>query len=179
VLLPGKSGSGKSTTALSSLDSELSFLSDDTCIVTCNPRPYVHSLYNTAKLINEEDIQKRLPYLAPTVSNPDRVDGEKAMMYVNKHFPKKMVRRFPIKAILVLRITGKHETNVVPTTPGTALKAIAPSTILQLPGAGQHVLQLISKLIREVPCYVIELGTDIPAIPAVIANLLRQIERSP
>ncbi len=175
VLLPGKSGSGKSTTALSTLNSELSFLSDDTCIVTCNPRPYAYSLYNTSKLINDEDIQRRLPYLALTVSNPDRVDGEKAMMYVNKHYPQKMLRRFPIKAILVPQITGKQETTVVPTTPGTALKAIAPSSILQLPGAGQRALQLISNLIRELPCYVIELGTDIPAVPAVIANLLKQI----
>ncbi len=171
VLLPGKSGSGKSTTALTCLNSALSYVSDDTCVVTGCPQPYAYSLYNTAKLVSEEDIA-RLPHLAATVINPNRIDGEKAMILVNRHYPEKIVKGFPIKAVLTLLVTGKPETKLRPATAGTALKALAPSTIMQLPGAGQKALRLISMLLRQVPCYVLELGTDLPRIPEVIADLL-------
>ncbi len=174
VLLPGKSGSGKSTTALSCVESELSFLTDDTCIVTSDPQPYAYSIYNTAKLLGEEDI-RRLPYLGRFVSNPDRVEGEKAMIFMHKHYPDKIVNSFPIKAILIPQITGKPETGIRKTTAGAALQALGPSTILQLPGSGRKALKLMSKLVRQIPCYVLELGTDIPKIHSTILNLLREI----
>jgi len=174
VLLPGKSGSGKSTTALTCLNSALSFISDDTCVVTCCPQPYAYSLYNTAKLVSEEDIA-RLPHLAAKVINPNRIDGEKAMILVNRHYPEKIVKGFPIKAVLTLRITGKPETKLQTATAGAALKALAPSTILQLPGAGQKALRSIAKLLKQVPCYVLELGIDQERIPGVILDLLSRL----
>ncbi|HEY9704007.1 MAG TPA: hypothetical protein V6C58_16275, partial [Allocoleopsis sp.] len=59
VLLVGKSGSGKSTSALSCLDSELYYLADDYCLI--NQELMIYSLYNTGKK-NADDIN-RLPFL--------------------------------------------------------------------------------------------------------------------
>ena len=168
VLMPGKSGSGKSTTSLACLNSDLLYVSDDTSLVTCDPVPYVHSLYNTAKI---EDFQ-RLPALSSLISNPERVEGEKGMLFVQKHFPKKIIKGFPLKAILVPRITGKPFTTIQPTSAGLALKALAPSTILQLPGAGMKALRIMSQLVKKVPCYSLELGTNMQEIPQVISEFL-------
>jgi len=60
-------------------------------------------------------------------------------------------------------------------TAGAALKALAPSTILQLPGAGQKALRSIAKLLKQVPCYVLELGIDQERIPGVILDLLSRL----
>lgn len=174
VLLAGKGGSGKSSTALACIDSPLVYASDDYCLLSMEPTPYVYSLYNTAKLKGQEDLE-RFPRLAPWVNNRDRLDSEKAMLFLNHHCPEKVVTGFPIKAVLVPQVTGKSDTHLRPTTAAMALKALAPSTMFQLAGSGKTAFQMMSSLVKQVPCYALELGTDVAQIPAVIANLLTSL----
>jgi hypothetical protein len=173
VLLAGKGGSGKSTTALACLQSELLYASDDYCLVTDNPSPYVYSLYNTAKLKGQRDFL-RFPHLSEKTSNTDRLQEEKAVIFLHQHYPEKLIAGFPIRAILVPTITEHKETQLQPTTSIHALKALAPSTMFQLPGAGQRRFQTIVRLIKSVPCFTLKLGSDIAAIPPVIARFLSQ-----
>jgi len=88
------------------------------------------------------------------------------------------VSGFPIKAVLIPRITGQSDTSVRPTTTGAALRALAPSTIFQLAGSGQTAFQTMSSLVKQVPCYSLELGTEMAQIPEVILSLLLSLERS-
>ncbi len=176
VLLVGKGGSGKSTTALACIDSELTYASDDYCLITNDPMPYVYSIYNTAKLKGIADLE-RFPHLANLISNSDRLDQEKAMIFLQKYYPSQVVKGFPLRAILISQITGKLETTLRKSSSMMALKAIAPSTMFQLSGTNQHTLQTISKLIKQLDCYVLELGTDIKQIPKVILKLLKSILR--
>jgi hypothetical protein len=68
-------------------------------------------------------------------------------------------------------------TGAVPISPVEALKALAPSTLFQLIGASQKDLRAMAELVRKVPCYRLELGTDLAAIPRAIEQLLlRQFE---
>ncbi|MEC4982475.1 MAG: hypothetical protein SAJ37_05470 [Oscillatoria sp. PMC 1068.18] len=172
VLLVGKGGSGKSSTALACLDSDLSYASDDYCLVRTTPEPYVYSLYNTGKLKGEADL-KRFPELIPQLENRDRLDEEKAMIFVHKYYPEKVISGFPIRAILIPQVTGKPDTKLLKATAGRALSALAPSTILQLPGATQTSLKTMAELVRKVPCYHLHLGTEIKQIPGAIAQLLK------
>lgn len=171
VLLAGKGGSGKSTTALACLGSELSYASDDYCLIATEHKPYVYSLYNTAKLRGIEDLQ-RFPQVAPHMTNVDRLETEKAMIFLNEHYPDKVIGGFPIKAILLPRVSKQTESNLKVATAGAALAALAPSTLFQLPGAGRMALQTMSKFVRQVPCYVLEVGSDLSQIPEVILRLL-------
>jgi hypothetical protein len=171
VLLAGKGGSGKSSTALACIDSPLLYASDDYCLVVNNPHPYVYSLYNTAKLKGQADLE-RFPKLAHLVDNVDRIGLEKAMLFLHQHHPDKISRGFPIKAVLVPQVTGKLDTHLRPTTAGTALRALAPSTIFQLAGSGQTAFRIMSNLVNQVPCYALELGTDMAQIPDTILRLL-------
>jgi len=168
VLLAGKSGSGKSTTSLLCLNSELSYVSDDTSLVAWNPEPYVFSLYNTAKLMS----LKLLPHLEACVTNREWGDGEKALIFLHEHFPQKLVRGFPLKGILLLNVSGQPRTVLREASPFAALKALAPSTIYQLAGSGQQELTKMSRLVRQVPCYHLELGTDLREIPDVIMKVV-------
>jgi hypothetical protein len=61
-----------------------------------------------------------------------------------------------------------------PASPAAGLAALAPSTIFQLPGAGKEAFQAMGQLVRQVPCYQLNLGTDIGEIPEVILELLAE-----
>jgi hypothetical protein len=172
VLLTGKGGSGKSTTALACLHSELVYVSDDYCLLAIDPVPYAYSIYNSAKL-NPDDIC-RVPYLRSAISNADRLDTQKALFFLQQHYPEKLVAGFPIRAILLPRVTGRLETTLTPASPMASLRALVPSTMRQLPGADKATLQIIEQFIEQVPSYHLELGTDLVQVPEVIFGLLSE-----
>lgn len=170
VLLVGKGGSGKSTTALACLNSELFYASDDYCLLAHHPTPTVFSIYSTGKK-NADDVG-RLPFLVSTISNPDRLGTEKAVYLLSESFPDKLLPSFPLRAILIPRLSGGRETALKPASPAAGLAALAPSTIFQLPGDRKEAFQTMGQLVRQVPCYQLNLGTDTWRIPEVILDLL-------
>ena len=174
VLLVGKGGSGKSSTALACLNSDLLYVSDDYSLIEPSPHPYVYSLYNTAKLKGVLDLD-RFPNLAPLVSNAQKLESEKALFFLQEHYPAKIVNGFPLKAVLMPKVTGKKDTKLVPASSSQGLKALAPSTIAQLPGITPNSFRIMSNVVKQLPCYVLEVGTDIPQIPQVISDLLEEL----
>ena len=174
VLIGGKGGSGKSTTALACLESNLSYVGDDYTLLGLDPGPVVHSLYNSAKLNN--DHAQRFPALLPKIANTDRLTEEKALLFVNEHYPAKVATRLPIQAILLPRVTGLVETRLKRVSVAMALASLAPSTIFQLPRAGNEAFKFLATFARQLPCFSLELGTDLSTIPSVIEGLLAQID---
>lgn len=174
VLIAGKGGSGKSTTTLACLDSELCYASDDYSLVSLTPEPTVYSLYNTAKL-TEHAIQA-FPQLARSCFNLERLATEKATLFVQESYPDKVISQFPLRAILIPQVTGRTETTYHPITPGKALLSLSISTLFQLPGANQAALELMSTLVRQTPCYSLNLGTQLNKIPGVISKILEALK---
>jgi len=174
VLIGGKGGSGKSTTALTCLESDLSYIGDDYTLLGLDSEPVVHSLYNSAKLNN--DHVQRFPALLPKLANTERLAEEKALLFVNEHYPWKVVDRLPVRAILVPRVTGLAETRLKRVSVAMTLAALAPSTIFQLPRAGNEAFKFLATFARQLPCFSLELGTDLSAIPPAIERLLTEID---
>ena len=174
VLIGGKGGSGKSTTALTCLESNLFYIGDDYTLLGFDSGPVVHSLYNSAKL-NSDHVQ-RFPALLPKVANPERLADEKALLFVNEHYPAKVANRLPVRAILLPRVTGLPETSYKRVSVAMTLAALAPSTIFQLPRAGGEAFQFLAKFARHLPCYSLEVGTNLSTIPPVIERLLAEID---
>jgi len=170
VLLAGRSGSGKSTTALACLASDLLFASDDYVCVATTAQPWVHSLYSTAKLVPGN--LSRFPELSGKLSNPDRLTTEKAMVNVHAHFPAKVLSGFPIRAILLPRVTGARDTQLKPATAADAVLALAPTTVAQLEGHSRETFAKIVALSGSVPSYWLDVGTDLTLIPAAIGDCL-------
>jgi hypothetical protein len=171
VLLAGKGGTGKSTTALACLEAGMLYAGDDYCLIKTDEVPFIYSVYSTAKLRGEMDIE-RFPGLAPFVSNKSRLEQDKALLFLYQHVPEKVCRGFPIKAILMPSLTADEGSRLRPATAGAALTALAPSTLMQLPGAGGAALKTMARLVHQVPGYVLELGTDTAQIAPVIQRLL-------
>jgi hypothetical protein len=174
VLLGGASGSGKSTSSLACLDSELSFAGDDYVAVDRDGRPpYVHSLYSSGKL--EAEHATRLPHLRPLldVGEAAVIDG-KAIVYPAALFPERMCSGFPLRAILIPKVTEEGP-RTSPITPAAALTALAPSTLLQVRPTKPTALADMGRLVQQVPCFALELGRDIGAIAGAISSLLETL----
>jgi hypothetical protein len=175
VLVVGKAGSGKSTVALSSLGSDLQYAGDDYVAVTTEPAPRVQSLYCSGKL-EPDHVHGLLPNLLPVLANAGRLETEKAVLYVHQHFPEQTTSGFPLSAVLVPRVrAGQRESAIVETSRAAAFSALAPSTMIQLHTADRAVFTAMSKLVERVPCYGLELGSDVTAIPVVIRDFLARL----
>lgn len=175
VLLVGKGGSGKSTSALISLDSELRYAGDDYTMVSLEPQPTVHSLYSSGKVHGEN--LARLPHLVPALSNAAHLATEKGVVFVDQYFPDRMIEGFPLRAIVMPTITRGAETRVRLASSSAALAALAPSTVFQLHTAGAEALRYMARLVRQVPAYVLELGADVSDVPPVLVELLEGLRR--
>jgi hypothetical protein len=175
VLVVGPAGSGKSTVALASLGSGLLYAGDDYVAVALDPSARVASLYNSAKL-DPAHVHDLLPHLLPLLANADELDREKAVMYVQQHFPGETTAGFPLRAVLVPTLrTEQREPRIVETSRAAAFAALAPSTVFQLHTAGGSELATMSGLIARLPCYALELGSDLSGIPGTISDLLSML----
>ena len=156
TLIAGASGSGKSTTALGALVHGLDYLADDHCAVSWNAaHPVAHALYSTGKLTARSlDL---LPELRPLVTNAERLDVEKAVILVARHFPEQVACQLPIASLLIPRVV-EGRPRFVRLGSGAALAALAPSTLLQLPAARAEALTRMARLVQCVPAYVFEVG---------------------
>jgi hypothetical protein len=172
VLLAGKGGSGKSTIALTCLNSNLAYVSDDYCLISNTNAPYAYSLYCSGK-VNAQDIG-RFPFLNSALTDRGDPDSGKALYFVSNYCPEKISHGFPIRAILIPQVTHFLETHLKKATPAVAFRAIAPSTIFQLPGAEDEIFRCLSHVVRQVPCYTLQVGTDLSRIPIVISEVLRR-----
>jgi len=178
VLLVGRGGSGKSTVALSSLGSELLYAGDDYVAATLDPSPRVESLYSSGKL-EPAHVHGLLPELLPLLANADRLAREKAVLYVHRHYPTEVTSGFPLRAILVPKVrSAQKESRIVEVSRASAFAALAPSTIFQLHTAGPDSLAMMSRLIKRVPSYGLEVGTDLGAIPETIVHFLSRLPAS-
>ncbi len=172
VLLVGKGGSGKSSSSLACLDAGLLYLGDDYSLISTEKTPEVFSLYCVAKL--KPDNLQRFTHLKQNIINDDGALDEKALLYLYDNYERQFTSNLPIKAILLPRITGLSASKFSKTTPAMALRELAPSTIFQLPGAGEQAFRTMANLVTKVQSYQLELGTNLSTIPEVITQLLTE-----
>jgi hypothetical protein len=169
VLISARGGSGKSTTALACLASGMAYAGDDYVVVGTEP-PHVANLYCTAKIAAPQLL--RFPWLRDMVVNAEALAQDKALVVLNGPYAEQIVEEFPLRAILIPTITGRRGTDVRRTSAASALAALAPTTLLFHPRGGEHELKTLGELVRAVPTYVLECGTEISEIPATISAVL-------
>jgi hypothetical protein len=176
LLLAGRGGSGKSTTALASLlDGDLFYVADDYCVVRAGAeRPTVHSLYCSAKL--DAKTLAAFPALSRKASLDEigRDPDGKVGFNLYRSFPRSFRKELPLCAILLPRVPkdkhGNRPNRFTPVGSGAAVRALAPSTLFQLPGAGANNFRMIAALANRLPCFQLELGGEI----ASVSQSLRQ-----
>lgn len=166
ILLPGRSGSGKSTTALAAAVHGLDFLADDLCLLDTTACT-AHAPYQWAKA--EADAIARLPSLASTI-----VDTEEGQSLVR---PPNLVRSATVVGIALPMISGQPSTTVAPATAAEAVFALGPSTLIEGNGAGAASLARLAQLARALPAVHLQLGTDLAEVASVVDGLVNRWTR--
>jgi len=170
ILLAGKGGAGKSTTALACMDAGLYYVSEDYCLIGHEPQPYVHSVYNSAKL--EPNTMLKFPHLEPFVANKNKQPHEKALIFQQDVCPQRIIDGFPIRAVFVPKRTDNHATVIEPCSKASALLALSASTMFQLSNCYQPTLRNLKQLLTSVPAYSLLLGTNLDLVTSSIIEFL-------
>jgi hypothetical protein len=170
VMVTGKGGTGKSTTALSCLKAGFFYLGDDYIVTRLKPEAVAYSLYNTAKL--NADHAENFSEFSRLISNPKASEGEKAVMFLYPEFGGQIIEAMPLKAVIVPCVTDRNESRVTKISFENVLRAASFTAMTQLPGAGIKTYEFFNQLSASLPCFNLELGRDLVHIPVMISDLL-------
>jgi hypothetical protein len=171
ILLVGKGASGKSTTALASLINGLDYIGDDYIAVSRDSDPMAFSIYNSVEVNN--DILDKIPGLGGCVDNPERLDTEKALIFLNRNFNRNIIRQLTIKAIVMPVITGEPVSHIYGISPIIAFAELASSTIFQMPGSGRAMLSGLKKVLDDTPVYAMKLGNNFSEITNTLCKFIK------
>ena len=174
VLLVGKSGSGKSTTALACLDAGFHFLSEDYVgLQRSAAGSFVgHSIYNSVFL--ETGHLARFPRLASHVQKGGPTD-EKSLVILSQVWPERLERTAPIRALLLPRVVDAPESVVRPASKSETILSLGPSSLIQIPSRGVSGFSILTELVERVPSYWLELGRDLESIPRCVEELVDSV----
>ncbi|MGH7523893.1 MAG: glycosyltransferase [Gemmatimonadales bacterium] len=175
LLITGKGGVGKSTTALACLASGMRYVGDDYLAVRLEPEPVAYSLYSTAKL--EPAQVERFPALRALITNGGPLD-EKAVIQLVPAFARQVSRSLPLRAIATLSFGDSDDTTVTPASCSMLRGAASFTTLSQLPHAGQRTHQFIHRMVERLPGLRLILGRDVSTVPTVIRALLERDDAS-
>jgi hypothetical protein len=154
VLLIGRGGSGKSSTALVGLGAGLHFAGDDYVVVETDGTPCAYGLYATAKVERKDlDLYTQLD---AELHNPTGPPEEKAVLFLNRE-PPGFRAGLRLRAIVLPRIT-RDPMHLRPCSPAQALQALAPSTLLQMGGDRRQLFEDCTRLVRRLPAFILHTG---------------------
>lgn len=172
VLVAGRSGSGKSTLALSCVAAGLGYLGDDYVLIDVNAAPPIaHAVHATAKL--DVDATVWPDTLTPRVLRREASDSAKVVLDMYRHRPMALLSSVPVRAVVLPRARPGSPTRVRAASAAEGVRAVAPSTTLQHFGHERSGLATVAELMRGVPVYTIELGSDMASAVGAVASLMR------
>lgn len=161
VLFCGANGAGKSTSSLACMCAGLDFLSDDHVgLEATSDGAFIgHSVFASTRL--EPDHLERFPELVShAISSPEWFET-KSLILVAEAMPERVRASVPIRAIALPFLTDTGRPQVMPIGRAAALRALAPSTLMQMPfGATADRFAELAQLTASVPAFRLELGRD-------------------
>jgi hypothetical protein len=174
ILFGGWSGAGKSTSALACLHDGFDYFGEDYVGLQKLPDGTFmgYSIYNSAFL--ETSHLARFPALAPYIQKAKFLSEDKSLVLLSQVFPEKLKRSVPIRLLLLPRVTDLPESQIRPALKTKALLTLGPSTLLGIPGLGSRRLDVLARLVEQLPCYWLDLGHNLGSIPRCVKELVAQ-----
>jgi hypothetical protein len=171
LLMAGRGGTGKSTTALSAALAGFDYIGDDYIIADPNSK-VIYSIYGSSKI--RWSTEEIIPDVKELTIN-SRIKDEKGIFFLDRKEGFKLKKSIELKAVLLPVITGGNETFFVKTKGTEALMSLASSTIFQMPGSGKEILSGISKLIKDIPQYNVRLSNRPEEINEKLKEIINQL----
>jgi hypothetical protein len=176
ILLPGTSGTGKSTTSISAFEQGFEFLGDDFIgVERTEPDFRGHSIFNTACV--SADSLSRFPAIREYAVEAASPEEEKPILFLSEIRPEQVVPTVPVRAVALIR-TRQERTQILPAGPAEAVMQIAASTLhTVVPRPGRDALQLISDLLARVPAYWLLIGPDLTDLRGGVEEIVADATR--
>jgi hypothetical protein len=178
ILFVGRSGSGKTTAALTCACAGFNFLSEDYVgLQGLLDGSFIgHSLYNSVFV--ETNHLTKFGDLAQFVIRGRPTFEEKSALILGQVFPDRLKRFAPIYALVLPRVVPDARVSQIrPASKGEALLALAPSSLLQIPSTGLRGFDKLAQLVEKVPCYWLEFGNSTSEIPYLAEQILKEMAR--
>lgn len=177
VLLVGKGGSGKTTCALTCLQAGFDFFGDDHVEIeeTEGGNYLCHGIYASTALWPSHAL--RFPQLAASEMRGVAITERPKPCFL---LPNSVADSFrspaAVRAIIVPQVSDRIDTEYIPIGKLQALLAIAPSSLIaRFPISAKAGLNAMKRLVARVPCFQLQLGSDLQQIPVAIASLLDEV----
>lgn len=177
IMLGGRGGSGKTTAALASLEAGLDMLAEDyTLIRETGAGDFEgHSLYSSAWV--EADHLWRFPGLAGGAVAGDEMAGGKCIMMLHDGHAGRLAAVAPVHYLVLPRVRANGRTALHPATRADGLKRFALETMVTLTRLGTAELQRLTRLVRTVDCYWLDLGADLDQVGVLLKALVERRAR--
>jgi hypothetical protein len=181
VLMVGKSGSGKSTTALLCALDGMDFLSEDfLALGRSSDGSYTgYSIFASAKL--HPDHLLRFPRLREIALGPEHVEDDKSLLFLEDVPGVGIASHVQIGAVVAPRVADASNCRVTRISSGEALMQLAPSTLVLLNCYGLGLrrgevvarnLDQFGQLLGTCPSYRLELGRDTASVAPAVRGIL-------
>lgn len=158
VLITGKGGMGKSSTALKGLEDGMYYLADDYLIVKNAKNPFVYSLYNSAKLVAKDIGQ--YPKLKPLLSNFIEENQEKGVFFLYPELKNQIIMSQPVVAIVTPNIVGEELSFFSEYGENEMARELAFTSMSQLPYSGVYTHHFVNTLVQNTPCARFNIGRN-------------------
>lgn len=169
VFLAGVGGVGKSTTALACLAQGMKLVGEDYVLLSEKATPCAYSLYCTAKL--SPFSLALLPEFRRTVVLPPSEQSEKSILNLYPHYAERLPQQVKLRAAVLPSVSGQKQTRAIPIAAGDIFRPVFSSTLMQIPGTDPTLIQGIANLLRQLPCYRLEIGSDLVDLFACLKEL--------
>lgn len=175
ALFVGKGGSGKSTSSLTCLIEGMDYLGDDFVGISSREAGHHlgHSLYASA--VVGLGHTARYPALAAAARPGYHPHETKSLVDLSKLRGGRLISQVQIRAVVLPRVTDAERTSFRPAAPRDGLIALAPSSLMLVPGSHSKTLERLAALTSEVPCFWLDLGRDLGQTEPRLRELLATV----
>jgi glycosyltransferase involved in cell wall biosynthesis len=175
VLISGRGGLGKSSTAVKALDAGMLYLADDYLIIRNNPEPRVYSLYSTAKIHRQE--LELYPRLKPALASFINAGQEKGVYFLSSNFKEQIRRSLPIVGVFTPQVVDRENSTLATVSGSDMLQAMAFTTTTQIPHSGEYTQSFLKELTRKVPAAKLLLGRNNLTLTNLLTNVCTNPDR--
>jgi hypothetical protein len=170
VLITGRSGSGKSTSAFALALNGGNMISDDLTFVKKTGGYYTtHTITRLVKLY-DETIRRFYPELLQY----DHVANDEGETYFDESLiNNRTIKRSKLDSIVILEKIKKNESNITRIHPSQVISHLFPSSIQLNNRKSTHIkFDFLTDMLNNIPCYKVLFGTDMRDFYKKITGIL-------
>ena len=172
AIIAGQGGSGKTTTALSCVKGDLTFVSEDSIVLEQrSPDAFVgHGIYNSAFV--EPDHLRRFEDSRMAATAEGNTASEKHLIMLREIYPELISDSAPIEFLLLPSVQIGAPTSIRRATRPEALKQLGPNCLMTASRVDKEGFQCLVDLVATRPAYRLTLGNDLERVPELVREIM-------